>query len=164
MNYIRLELDKPITIALKYPAPKPVTGFNGPELRWILMDGQALYTPVEFSDKSGQLGIKPSQRFTIEKRKAGRGVEWHASHISDLRGGQKAAQILSDAPELHEPEALVRPITETPLERALKTAVSAAAAAEKHGALVDYPVRFRPEDIRAMAITLLIGYQSGRAA
>ena len=72
MNYIRLELDKPITIALKYPAPKPVTGFNGPELRWILIDGQALYTPVEFSDKIGQLGIKPGQRFTIEKRKAGK--------------------------------------------------------------------------------------------
>ena len=46
----------------------------------------------------------------------------------------------------------------------MKTAVSAAAEAEKHGAKIGYAVRFRPEDIRALGITVLIGMQSGRAA
>jgi hypothetical protein len=163
VNYLRPEVNQPVTVALKYPTPRPAKGFHGPELRWTLIDGRELYTPVEFSDKLEQLGIKAGQRFTIEKRKAGGGVEWHASHLSDLRGEQKAAQILRDAPALDEPDSSVPALAETTLERALKTAVSAAAQAEKHGAFVGYPVRFRPEDIRAMAITLLIGYQSGRA-
>jgi hypothetical protein len=43
----------------------------------------------------------------------------------------------------------------TKLETALKTAVAAAAAAEKHAAEIGYTVRFTPSDIRAMGISVL---------
>ena len=60
-KYLKLDLDKPVTIALKYPAPKPVKGFHGPELRWILINDQALYTPVEVQQQIAGLKIKAGQ-------------------------------------------------------------------------------------------------------
>jgi hypothetical protein len=50
------------------------------------------------------------------------------------------------------------------LESALKTAVSAAAAAEKHGLEIGYNVRFTPADIRAMGISVLISMEGRSAA
>jgi hypothetical protein len=44
----------------------------------------------------------------------------------------------------------------TKLEFALKTAIAAAAGAEQFGHEIGYVVRFAPDDIRAMAITVLI--------
>jgi hypothetical protein len=40
------------------------------------------------------------------------------------------------------------------LEYALKTAIAAAAGAEQFGHAIGYEVRFAPDDIRAMAITV----------
>ena len=42
----------------------------------------------------------------------------------------------------------------TKLEHALKTAIAAAAGAEQFGHEIGYAVRFAPDDIRAMAITV----------
>ena len=181
-KYFKPELAKPYTIALKYPTGKQVNGFSGPELRWILVDGQAFYTPLDFGPKLEDLGIRPGQRFQVEKRIVGRKAEWFVSHLPDLQQkpglSQKAATLLAEASPLDAPhgmddaphgldEANPQPVPkrpETALELALKTAVSAAAEAERHGAKIGYAVRFRPEDIRALGITVLIGMQSGRAA
>jgi hypothetical protein len=160
-------------IALKYPTGKQVPGFAGPELRWILSTGEAFYTPLDFAGKIEDLEIRPGQRFQIEKRIVNRKAEWIVSHLPALQSKppQKAVEITSQAGSLDAPEGLddrnPRPMPEgrpTALEAALKTAVSAAAEAEKHGAAIGYAVRFRPEDIRALGITVLIGMQSGRAA
>lgn len=174
-KYFKPELSKPYTIALKYPTAKQVNGFSGPELRWILSDGQAFYTPRDFAAKIEDLNIRPGQVFQIEKRMAGRKAEWFVNHVPDLQSKpglpQKAATILEQASPLDAPHGLdeaspqpERKRPETALELALKTAVSAAAEAERHGAQIGYAVRFRPEDIRALGITVLIGMQSGRAA
>ena len=183
-KYFKPELSKPYVIALKYPTGRPVSGFDGPELRWILSDGQAFYTPCDFADKIESLGIKPGQRFQVEKRMVNRKAEWLVtainerlvSHVSDSQPKpqlpQKAIALVEAAAALDEPEETLqgndRPAPERPataLEAALKTAVTAAAEAEKHGASIGYAVRFRPEDIRALGITVLIGMQqNGRAA
>ena len=173
-SYLKLDFGKPISISLKFLEPQKVKGWHGPELRWILTDGKALYTPESFRDKIKDLGIRAGQRFQVEKRKLGKEVEWNASHVSDLRGGQAAARILEASPELAEPEASFsnpasepqapRKPMETALERALKTAVVACAEAEAHGKSIGYAVRFTPSDVRALGITLLIGMQNGRAA
>jgi hypothetical protein len=127
-------------------------------------DGRALYTPESFQDKIRALNLKVGQRFIVEKRRQGRELEWHADLLPDHGGGSPAAALLRNAEPLDEPEATLAPAVESPLERALKTAVSAAAAAEAHGKAVGYAVRFSSNDIRALGITVLIGYQSGRAA
>jgi len=161
-KYLKPELDTPYIVALRYPVPKIVSGFAGKECRWILVDGRALYTPVDFEAKLKELRITVGQRFQIEKRRVGREVEWHASLLPDNGRGQAAAKLLDAAPELDGPETPNPPCAETPLERALKTAVSAAAAAESHGKSMGYAVRFSSADVRALGITLLI--QNGRAA
>lgn len=168
-RYFKPELSTPYTIALKYPTPRQVNGFAGPELRWTLTDGHALYTPLDFAAKLEDLNIKPGQRFQIEKRIVNRKAEWFVSDVSDPRvqpkGPQKAAALIEAAGALEGPEGALDPIHQpgsSALEAALKTAVTAAAEAERLGQSVGYTVRFSPADIRAMAISVLI--QNGRAA
>ena len=174
-KYFKPELAKPYTIALKYPTAKQVEGFSGPELRWILVDGQAFYTPLDFAAKIEDLNIRPGQRFQVEKRIVGRKAEWFVTHLPDVQPKpglpQKAATLIAEAGPLDAPHELddqnLQPVAKGPataLEAALKTAVSAAAEAEKHGQQIGYNVRFTPGDIRALGITVLIGMQSGRAA
>jgi hypothetical protein len=175
-KYFKPELGKPYVIALKYPTGRIVKGFQGPELRWTLMDGQAFYTPLDFQAKIEDLSIKPGQRFQIEKRIVNRKAEWIVSHVSDVpdlqpKPPQKAIALIEAAGALGEPEETLGGTTHrmperpaTALETALKTAVTAAAEAERHGQKIGYNVRFQSGDIKSMAISVLIGMQSGRAA
>ena len=50
-------------------------------------------------------------------------------------------------------------LPDTQLAHALKTAIAAAADAEKFATTLDYNIRFSTEDIRSMGITVLIGMQ-----
>jgi hypothetical protein len=169
--YIRLESNKPQIIAFKHLDPEQVQGHSGPELKWTLSDGKSLYTPVEFRDRIKALKVELGQKVKVERR----GKTIYAAHVPDLRGGQTAARVLQNAPELGEPEAsipLSRPVHETtkqeslpPMRKtpqtalaiALQTAVSAAAIAEKHAESLGYSCRFSSSDIRAMGISVLIG-------
>ena len=170
MNYLKLENDTPVTIAFKHLKPKPVKGFSGPELKWTLTTGRALYTPVAVRTEIDKLGIQASGT-------------WHVTHLPDLSSGQAAAGILDDAPELAEPEASIQTKTgtiqrskpqpvqalrkppQTALAVALKTAISAASIAEKHAESLGYSCRFSSSDIRAMGISVLISMsQGGRVA
>ena len=151
-NYLKLELGQSYTVALKFPTPKEVQGFDGSQLRWMLMDGRALYTPLEFKAQIDALKLKPGQSFSIIRARENRQIVLKAQRIE-----QPAATLLNgsealDSPILEEPAR----IPPTRLEHALKTAVHAAAAAEKHGQAIGYNVRFSPADIRAMGISVLI--------
>jgi hypothetical protein len=50
-------------------------------------------------------------------------------------------------------------VPDTQLAHALKTAIAAAAEAEKFAKTLDYNLRFTTEDVRSMGITVLIGMQ-----
>ncbi len=56
-------------------------------------------------------------------------------------------------------DASTRPPPDTQLAHALKTAIAAAADAEKFAKTLDYNIRFTAEDVRSMGITVLIGMQ-----
>lgn len=166
MNYLKLELGTVYTVALKYPKPQPSSGFHGSELRWMLMDGRALYAPVSLEAQFR--AFKPGERFTVQKVKAGRSVKWSiqranaveaqpANELPEERQKQQPAITLLERSD--SVDATSYEIPSSRLDDALKTAVSAAAAAEKHGAAIGYSIRFRPEDVRAMAISVLIGMQ-----
>jgi len=148
-GYLKLDLDTWYTVALKYPKPVEVKGWHGPELRWLLLDGKALYTPPDLEAKLSR--IKPGIRFQIGKFRNGRTVVWKIQ--PDQSQEQPAATLLDASDDLESP---TNEIPSTALENALKTAVSAAAAAEKHAAQIGYTVRFTPQDIRAMGISVLI--------
>lgn len=169
-KYLKPELNTPYTVALKYPTPIRVKGFDGWQMRYLLMDGRALYLPEDFKPKMDALNLKPGQTFIVERHAVGRTLEWSVTRpdAPRLQGGAKPQPAIV---LINQSEALDAPVLEdhprlpqTQLEHALKTAVAAAAAAEKHGQEIGYNVRFNPSDIRALGITVLIGMQSGRAA
>ena len=68
-KYLRIDLDQAYTVALKYPAPVIVNGFAGKECRWMLANGQAMYTPLDLRQQIE--AFKPGQPFTIQKVRAG---------------------------------------------------------------------------------------------
>jgi len=73
-------------------------------------------------------------------------------------GPNDSAQILASAsPTSAKGTGPALPTTQ--LAHALKTAISAAADAEKFAKTLDYNIRFTTDDIRSMGITVLIGMQ-----
>jgi hypothetical protein len=160
LSTLKLETGRPVTISLKYPTPRQVKGNWGPQLLWMLGDGQKLYTPLVVGKQIASLGIKPGQRFTIQKVAVGNRTEWHTQLAA-----QPIAAVLDSSEDIHGPE--LSEVTEVPrkpatqLESALKTAVAAAAAAEKHGEELGYAIRFTSQDVRAMGISVLIGLTQG---
>jgi hypothetical protein len=62
--------------------------------------------------------------------------------VTDIAGRPLETQLRASIPEIAK------------LEHALKTAIAAAAGAEQFGHRVGYPVRFTPDDIRTMALTV----------
>ena len=157
LNYLKVEPNKPVTIALKYQTPREVKGAWGPQLLWILADNRTLYTPLHVKADVEKLNIRAGQNFTLEKHQDGRAFKWLVTL------GQPAAALLNGCPSLDSPIP-ENPRPTTQLEAALKTAVSAAAAAEKHAAAIGYNVRFTPSDIRAMGISVLISMDGRHAA
>lgn len=174
MPIMKLEANTPVTIALKYPTGKQVEGNWGPQLRWILSNGDLLYTPLELGPKIEDLGIRPGQKFTLTKCQNGRGFDWVPE--TTAQPGPRPGPQRADAPvqrETHKtPIASILDASEpldgiptskpvTRLEDALKTAVATAAAAEKYGREIGYAVRFASADIKSLGISVYIGQQQG---
>lgn len=160
--YVKLELNQPVSVALRYPTPTVVADNFNPQrtqLRWMLADNKSLYTPPEVrSQIEGK--FRPGEVFSIEKRRGQRGFDWFVS-----RGGSQAAALIERAEPLDAP--VPEPIRRTtnPLGSALKLAVEAVRDAEKHALDIGRPVQFSASDIERMAVSLLIGEQQrGKAA
>ena len=136
-------------------------GAWGPQLLWTLADGRKFYTPVFFQKLIDDEGIEPGQKFELLKSTEGRKTVWKVSPAS--KPEQPVAALLNGSGPLDspipedDPQEDPPPVPITRLEHALKTAVHAANSAEKHGQSIGYNVRFSPQDIRAMAISVLIG-------
>jgi hypothetical protein len=171
MPILKLEPNKPYTIALRYPTGKLVPGTWGDQLRWILSNGDLLYTPLLVGPQIEDLGVRPGQPFTITKHQNGRTFNWIANgaqraatplpHETKIAPKTAIATILDQSEPL---DGIPTSIPPTRLEDALKTAVAAAAAAETFGKSIGYTVRFAPSDIKSLGISVYIGQQGGRYA
>jgi len=160
-HYLKVESNQVYTVQLKYPKPTEVHGLGGKQLRWILLDGRAMYTPLFVREEVEKLQIKPGVKFTIEKSVQNGNVNWKVSRFQPVQQLLDAAPSLdSPVPDHDEDEEPLPPAAH--LERALKLAVTAAHNAEQEGRKIGYAIRFTPSDIRAMAISVLI--QMERAA
>jgi hypothetical protein len=154
----RPEPNTKYTIALKYPKGQNVTGAWGPQLLWTLSDGRKLYTPAFFQKLIDDEGIKPGQRFELFKSTEGRKTVWKIAKLQPIAALLDGAGPLDSPIPQDEPDDDPPPIPLTRLEHALKTAVTAAHAAEQEGQRIGYNIRFGPQDIRAMAISVMIGW------
>jgi hypothetical protein len=161
-QYINIDFNIPLEIALKYSTPLPVKSKSGsPLAMFTCTDGRKLYVPPVAGNEIAKLNPKPGDKIRLLKARADSGATlWIAERVN----GQPVTQLLSKAEDLTDPHGLETPSKPvTKLEDALKTAVAAAAAAEKYGREIGYAVRFAPQDIKAMGISVYIGTQRSAA-
>jgi hypothetical protein len=145
-SILKPEPNTPTEIALATPQGIEVRGNYGPQMLFSLTDHRRLYVPLEVGKEIQSLSLAPGQSFLLTKatRNGQRGYDWKVE--------RKPVEASPSAPA-----SANRPPTQ--LEHALKTAIAAAKEAEHFGSMIGYTVRFSEGDIRAMAITLLIGNQ-----
>jgi hypothetical protein len=143
---LKPEPNVPTEISLTTSSGVQVHGDYGPQMLFSLTDHRRLYVPLEVGREIQSLSLAPGQSFLLTKatRNGQRGYDWKVE--------RKPVEPTHSAPA-----ASNRPPTQ--LEHALKTAIAAAKEAEHFGSVIGYTVRFSEGDIRAMAITLLIGHQ-----
>jgi len=148
---LKLEPNVPTELALENPAGLEVQGNYGPQVLFTLTNRRRLYVPLEVGKEIRSLTLAPGQPFTICKvqREGQRSFNW----VVERKPGQ-ASETRQNAPEPFK--------VATQIEHALKTAVAAAASAERFATEIGYTVRFSEESIRCMANTVLISM--GRAA
>ena len=158
-SYLRPQLNQRYRISLKNLDPVLSPGQFGKQHKWTLNDGRVLYTPLIVQPQLSSLKVSAGQEFEISKQQTPEGVQWK---VYPVESPQAVAKMLDNAEALDAAVLPDPPRKEVPrkpptrLESALKTAVHACAAAEQEGAQIGYSVRFQPQDIRAMAISLLI--------
>lgn len=187
---LNLQVGKPVTIALEYSTGKLVPSqYEGgaDQMYCTLTDGRCWYADLAAWNLIERLDLVSREPFTVTKLGAGRfevqragqyptgpistPAQPPATRIEPQRaaarvGGERAAERNNDRAVEGEntvanslPESNSQPTTK--LEQALKTAILASANAEKYGAEIGYTVRFTPEAIKCMAISVLIGMEQG---
>ena len=147
---LKLEPNTPTELSLQYANGMDVTGQYGPQVLFTLTGGRRLYVPQEVGEEIRALTLAPGQPFIITKRTStGQKTIWTIERKSAAAQGTSYS-----APEP------VRVATQ--IEHALKTAIAAAASAERFATEIGYTVRFSEESIKSLACTVLI--QMERAA
>ena len=182
-----LQVGKPVTIALEFSTGKLVSS-NIPgapdQVYYTLTDGRGWYADLGAAEMIERLDLISREPFTVCKLGAGRYEVQRAGRFPtepitsreagpqqaaarpprEERGGERAAgnadrpvggQTANDSHH----ESTSQPTTK--LEQALKTAILASANAEKYATEIGYTVRFTPEAIKCMAISVLIGMEQG---
>lgn len=181
-----LQVGRPVTIALEYSTGKLVSS-NIPgasdQMYYTLTDGRGWYADLAAAELIENLDLVSREPFTVCKigpgrfevqREGGFPTEPIATRAMPPQkeaarlGGERAAEGSNDRPVGVQAAANSRPECTsvsaqpaTKLEQALKTAILASANAEKYGAEIGYTVRFTPEAIKCMAISVLIGMEQG---
>jgi hypothetical protein len=154
------------TIALKfnsgklYPSTRP--GLLD-SVMYTLNDGRRAWFAPEVAKLIDDLRLAPGEPFTIVNHGARRGWEVlrrPATPEHEPEMPPFAPEKAAPAPDTTPAAVVVTGAPATKLEHALKTAIQAAANAEKFSDAIGHPVRFDAEAIRAMAITVLINSSS----
>lgn len=162
-NYVKFAVNIPQELALRYTDGTGIQGRYGPQVVFTLTDGRKLYTEPKVADRIRALKVMPGQKLRMCKREAtpgnSRSVFWDVDPV-ESRIGQMLDQAQSLDSPYTEPEG--PPITK--LEHALKTVLVAAKAAEQYSQEIGHPIQFDKDDIRSMAITLVINQSRERAA
>jgi hypothetical protein len=166
-NIFKPEANQTYTIALKYVVGRLVNGNWGMQLMWFLTDGRRMYTPRIVQGFIDDLGLKPHQPFTLSKAVVDGKTEWKVSpackEVSKNVARQERALPQAAAVLLNGAGPLDSPIPEdetvdpppVPLAEVLKGVVGVVHRVEQYADSINYPVRFTPSDILAMAISML---------
>lgn len=150
----KFEVGRPTEVRLKYAAPFKVVSRGVPLWVYTTMQNQKFYAPAFFHGRIQSVNPKPGETLVITKRSDS---DWNVARA----GSTRPAPADSGRREERPARIASQSTPETRLAQALKTAVQAAASAEKFATELGYTCRFNSFDIRAMGISVLIGMENG---
>lgn len=165
MAILRLENNKPYTLALRYKA-KEVDGQFGKQFQYFLIGGDITYLPPIAHAEIESLHLDAGDKFTILKTQdKGQSIKWTVERVPQPKPVSRAD--VSVPTPVSSVATITKPDLTTPqsqhLFRQLVATIEAVKAAEDFSRQIDRPVVFTEADIRAMAISGFIE-QARRAA
>jgi hypothetical protein len=161
MAILRLENNKPYTLALRYKA-KEVSGQFGKQFQYFFLGGDIAYLPPIAHAEIESLHLDLGDAFTISKMQIeGQAIKWTVERVPQPKPMAQARSITSQPSQ-----PITRPDLTTPqsqhLFKQLVATIEAVKAAEEFAVSINRPVTFTEADIRAMAISGFI--ESARRA
>ncbi len=179
MAILKLQPNQTYTLNLKYQKGVEKQGQYGLQFQYTLSDGSILYLPPIAHAEVQSLNVGPDEPFTIRKSIAnGNAAVWtvervpgESSTIVDANAfvhDHRQPKPVTSSRSISRADAIPAPPSLTTREsirvfQQLCAVIQAAKAAEEFSVSIGYPVKFGPEDIRAMGISGFIE-QSRRAA
>lgn len=170
ISKLKLEVNQPQVISFTSPRGIPCKSkFAGDQIMWTLSDGRRYYGDPYLQERIDALRLQPMQQFEIEKIETFIGncrdsevvvrpVGAPARGTTTVRKAPAAAITSQAVSQIPDSAAEY----ESELQRALKNAIEACANAEMYAKSIDYDCRFSPEQVKCMAISVLIGMQQAR--
>jgi hypothetical protein len=172
MSIIRLKDNHSMRISLRYVSAleKRAKNGNGFEYLYTLQNGDGLYVSPQGHDEIKALRPQAGEPFILSKRVDDGVVTWEVARVAQeiekaAPKAMAAARSISPASTVPIPPSLTTPESQR-MFRQLVATIEAVKAAEEFAETICYPIKFAPEDIRAMAISNSIAAQgqSRRAA
>jgi hypothetical protein len=174
---IKFQPNIPVRLTLKFDGTKPCKSKFNDEDQYMLTstDGRIAFLTPYANSRLDAAGAKRGDEISIVQTVLMKGqrksIDWIVTKVEgDTRERSAATVAAVAAPTVPtKPRELSKPVATSSvasrllpeLEDALKTAIASAKAAEQYGQEVGYVVKFDKDDIRSMAITVLIGKQRG---
>lgn len=164
MSIVRLKDNHSMTVSLKSVTPRerPAQGGIGMEYLYTLTGGKVMFLPAQAHQEIQALRPLIGEPFTLSKViGAGNSILWGVERIQiekSAPGPKPIARAISAAPAVPIPPSLTTPESIRMFSQLVAT-IQAVKAAEEFSDTIARPVRFAPEDIRAMAISNSIAAQ-----
>lgn len=174
---IKFQPNIPVRLKLKFDSTRPCKSKFNDEDQYMLTttDGRIAFLTPYANARLEAAGVKRRDDISITQTVLVKGqrksIDWVIAKVEEDVIERSAATVAPVAAPtvpaksngISKPVATpsVAPRLVTELEDALKTAIASAKAAEQYGQEIGYVVKFDKDDVRSMAITVLIGKQKG---
>lgn len=158
----------PVTVALRYPQGKTVSGQYGERVMFTLTDGRVMFLDPEVAGRIESLGISVRESFTIARCSTGQkgaSVTWD---IARIVGEQPNGTFVLQAPDTSTPEP---PASAAISDGGIPRKPVGSALVDEANALVDsfaqvlersltvYQGRIKPDEVKSLVVTAYIQRQ-----
>jgi len=157
-DVVDFPLNAPVTVALKYPQGKTISGPYGERVMFTLTDGRIMFLAPEIAGRIESLGINVRESFTITRGSPGPNGASAIWDVARVVGEQPNGTLVLQASDASAPKP---PASETAPDAGIPRKQPGSALVEEANALVDglYQGRIKPEEVKALLISAYIQRQ-----
>jgi hypothetical protein len=172
LEQIKFAPNQPVDLALKWTDGKNMQGQFGPSVMFTTADNRVLFLPQPVGDRVRALGLQPGEPVRICKSQgAGKKTEWQVEKLGEQPNGtfvipKAAGPSTSPVSGPALPQELTNQVSSNPITRSDFLRHHARELVDAYAATVQYAesqhgVMVKPEDVRAIVLSVFI--QMGRA-